>query len=68
MISLLEYIIVQRFHFAVPLVFSQVYKSLGSIALFRLKVFNIFATSSGAVRDKINVFVLLLVKKALKVF
>ena len=43
-------------------------KLLGPIALFRLKVFNILATLASVVEDKNNVFVLLFVKKELKVF
>ena len=41
---------------------------LGSFALFNLKVFIAFGTSSGVVRDRKNVFVLLIVKKESKVF
>ena len=43
-------------------------KLLGPLALFRLKVFNILATSSGVVGDKNNVLVFLFVKKGLKFF
>ena len=41
---------------------------LGPTALFRLKVFNILATTPGVVGDKNNDFELLFVKKELKVF
>ena len=41
---------------------------LGPFALFKLKVFNSFRTSSGVVGDKKNVFALLFVKKESKVF
>ena len=41
---------------------------LGPFALFKFKVFNIFATSSSVVEDKNNFFVLLFVKKELNVF
>ena len=41
---------------------------LGPLALFKLKVFNSFRTSSGVVGDKKNVFALLFVKKESKVF
>ena len=41
---------------------------ISPFALFKLEVFNIFRISSSVVGDKNNVFVLLFVKKELKVF
>ena len=41
---------------------------LGPFALFNLKVFNLFRTSSGVVGDKNNVFALLFVKKESEAF
>ena len=40
---------------------------LGTFALFKLKVFNIFRTFSGVVGDEKNLFVLMFPKKELKV-